>query len=319
MNDINSHSLLNIDQESYAKQFSSLELGVDLASEIAHNHGYPEMPVRIPEGSSLVFKIGSAHYLKLTPPFLGDSIEAEILAAKVIGSQLSFPTPYLVAEGNVRNWKYLISRNVPGEQAKNVFGKMDSENRLMFAADIGASIKAINSIDSKGFERDFGPWDKYLRSCLESQKSIHLSRGNSEAWSDKIELFVAKYAVHLRALSRAKMIHADLNHEHLLLSQKEGLWRLSGIIDFADAMNAPIEMDFVLPIICFFKGKAEYQKVMFESAGVIPRFEKSDYSNGMMALALQNRFIAFHAWFDREIEKGAVTVEEVAAAIFPAF
>jgi hypothetical protein len=134
-----------------------------------------------------------------------------------------------------------------------------------------------------------------------------------------IELFVAKYAVHLKALTSAKMIHADLNHEHLLLSQKEGLWRLSGIIDFADAMNAPIEMDFVLPIICFFKGKAESQKVMFESAGVVPRFEKGDYSNVMMALALQNRFIAFHEWFDREIEKGADTVEEVAAAIFATF
>jgi len=37
----------------------------------------------------------------------------------------------------------------------------------------------------------------------------------------------------------------------------------------------------------------------------------------MMALTLQNRFIAFHDWFDREINKGANSVEEIAASIFP--
>lgn len=318
MNETGSHWLLSIDKDSYTKQFSNLELGVDLASKISVKHGFTDSLVRIPEGSSLVFKLGPDHFLKITPPFFEDSIEAELLAAKVIGNQLSFRVPSLVAEGSVGSWKYVISQAVPGEQAKNVFGKMDAENRMVFAADIGAAIGALHNINSEGFERKFGPWEAYLTNCLDNQKSIHLERGNKEEWADKIQSFVCKYADDLKKMSPVKMIHADLNHEHLLLTQKDNMWRLSGVIDFADAMNAPIEMDFVLPILCFFRGKVDFQRKMFESAKVTPKFSGSHHSNILMALALQNRFIAFHDWFDREIERGALSVEEVAASVFPA-
>jgi hypothetical protein len=103
-----------------------------------------------------------------------------------------------------------------------------------------------------------------------------------------------------------------------MLSKVHDEWRISGVIDFADAMNAPIELEFVLPMICFFKGKSEHQQRMLNEAGFRPRFKLNEYSNVMMALALQNRFIAFHDWFDREIEKGAESIEDVASAIFPA-
>lgn len=311
--------LLNIDKDSYTKQFSRLELGADLAAEIAATHGYTDDLVRIPEGSSLVFKMGSDHFIKLTPPFFEDSIEAELLAAKVIGNQLSIPTPKLVADGRIGTWKYLVCQAIPGEQAKNVFGKMDATNRAVFAADIGAAVREIHEIHSEGFERKFGPWDKYLENRLKNQKSIHLERGNTEELADKIQSFVLKYAENLRALGPTKMIHADLNHEHLLLTQQDNLWRLSGIIDFADAMNAPIEMDLILPILCFFRGNVEFQRKLFESAKIVPKFSGNHHSNLMMALALQNRFIAFHDWFDRELQRGASTIEEIAASCFPAF
>lgn len=317
MNEIDSHWLLKIGKDAYTKQFSNLELGADLASKLAVKHGFTNNLVRIPEGSSLVFKMGSGHFLKITPPFYEDSIEAELLAAKVIGSQLPFPTPSLIAEGNLGSWKYVISLAVPGEQAKNVFGKMGAENRMAFAADIGSAIRVIHDINSEGFERKFGPWEKYLENRLINQKAIHLDRGNTVEWAEKINSFVLKQADDLKRLNPAKMIHADLNHEHLLLTQRDNMWRLSGIIDFADAMNAPIELDFVLPILCFFRGKVEFQRKMFESAQVVPIFTAGDYSNVMMALALQNRFIAFHEWFDREIECGAKSVEEIAASVFP--
>ena len=82
-------------------------------------------------------------------------------------------------------------------------------------------------------------------------------------------------------------------------------------------MNAPIEMDAVLPILCFFRGKEAFQRKIFESARITPKFSGHHHSNIMMALALQNRFIAFHDWFDRELQRGANTLEEIAASCFP--
>lgn len=114
-----------------------------------------------------------------------------------------------------------------------------------------------------------------------------------------------------------KLIHADLNHEHLMLEEINNDWRITGVLDFADSMNAPVEMEFILPIISFFKGKAELQRLVWEGAEYKPQFDSAQYSNIMMALTLQNRFIAFHDWFDREIDKGAKSVEEISTSIFP--
>src|SRR5690606_34813967 len=122
--------------------------------------------------SSLVYRLGSEYFLKLTPPFFDDSIEAELLAVKVIGKQLPFSIPQITAEGSLGTWKYVISKTVPGKQAKDVFRQMSPENRMTFAADIGAAIKAIQDIKTTGFERKFGPWEKYLSNRLQNQKSI---------------------------------------------------------------------------------------------------------------------------------------------------
>jgi hypothetical protein len=129
-----SHRLLIMDQEDYQKQFPDTNLGLDLATKVAVHHGFTDIPVRIPEGSSLVFKLGPENFLKLTPPFYDDSVEAEILATKVIGDQLSFPIPKIVASGSLGSWKYIINKAVPGIQAKDIFGKMNAENRMAFAS-----------------------------------------------------------------------------------------------------------------------------------------------------------------------------------------
>ena len=194
---------------------------------------------------------------------------------------------------------------------------MTPENVKTFAKDIGRVIKNIQSIKSDGFERDFGPWKTYLENNLKNQEEIHLNRGETSEWSQKISKFVNLQAELLRALGPAKLVHADLNHEHLMLEEINSEWRITGVLDFADSMNAPIEMEFILPIVCFFKGKPELQRLVWEGAEHKPQFDSAQYSNMMMALTLQNRFIAFHDWFDREIDKGAKSVEEIAAIIFP--
>ena len=290
---------------------------LSLGSELALKHGYKDPLTRIPEGSSLVFKIGTDHFLKITPPFYSGSIEAEIAATKIIGDQLSFSIPNILINAQIENWNYVITKNVKGQQAKNVYRTMTPENVKTFAKDIGRVIKNIQSIKSDGFERDFGPWKTYLENNLKNQEEIHLNRGETSEWSQKISKFVNLQSELLRSLGPAKLVHADLNHEHLMLEEINSEWRITGVLDFADSMNAPIEMEFILPIVCFFKGKPELQRLVWEGAEHKPQFDSAQYSNMMMALTLQNRFIAFHNWFDREIDKGAKSVEEIAAIIFP--
>jgi len=317
MADMNPEEILSLDKETYTLHFNDPEFGVQLARQVATQHGFTFTPLRKTEGSSLVFTLGSELFLKITPPFFDDSIEAEIAATKIIADQLPFPIPKIIIEGQIGTWKYIVTQAVPGLQAKEVFKTLSPENLKTFASDIGEVIKAFSKIESKGFERSFGPWETYLANRLKNKRSIHLERGNSAEWVDKICHFLDKYAPIISSLGPAKLIHADLNHEHLMLNKVNSEWRVSGVIDLADAMNAPIELEFILPMLCFFRGKADLQRHLLLCAGYEPQFKMSEYSNVMMAFALQNRFMAFHDWFAREIKNGAKSVEEVAGVVFP--
>ena len=211
----------------------------------------------------------------------------------------------------------MITTLAKGRQAKHLYKTLAPENMKSFAIDIGKVIKDIKSINSEGFDRDIGSWETYLSYNLKNQEAIHLGRGTSPEWAAKINRFIQENSPLLHSLGPAKMIHADLNHEHLMLEEINNEWRVTGVLDFADTMNAPVELEFILPIVCFFKGNAELQRLVWESSECLLGFKPAEYSNIMMALTLQNRFIAFHDWFSREIDQGAVTIEEIAVKIFP--
>lgn len=311
--------ILSVDKLTYTEHFNTSEFGFSLGQETAHGLGYQDKLIRRPEGSSLVFELGRDHFLKMTPPFFAGSIEAEIAATKLLGPQFPFNTPSIIHEGQIENWKFIVTKKVPGIQAKNVFKLMSDFNKKTFAEDVGKVIKELRKLDSAHFKRDIGDWQAYLANNLKNQKAIHLERGNSPVWSQKIEHFVQKHSGLLLSLGPAKMIHADLNHEHLMLAEVNNEWRVTGLLDFADSMSAPVELEFILPILCFFKGNRELQKLVWESAEYLPHYKSEQYSNIMMVLTLQNRFIAFHDWFSGEIEKGAESVEEIAQAVFPLF
>lgn len=316
MPDVPIDQLLKIDEKTYGRNFSDPEFGLGLANQVAQANNITENLIRITEGSSLVFSCGN-RFLKLTPPFYGDSFSAELSATKLIGSQLPFPVPKVLADGAVETWQFLVTESVPGVAAKGVVKTMTPENLIQFAKDIGGVAKAFRSLSTPGFEREFGPWDKFLSMRLENQKSLHLARGNSEEWAEKIAHYVDHHKDLLAHLGPAKMIHADLNHEHLMMERRNDQWRVAGVIDLADAMNAPLEMELVLPILCFFRGNSHAQRELARAAGAESPLLFANYSNLMMALTLQNRFIAFHDWFAREVREGATSIDEVASAVFP--
>jgi hypothetical protein len=85
--DLTPEAVLGLDQQAYTLRFKDPEFGLQLAKQLAIQNGYTGIPERRTEGSSLVFMLGPELYLKITPPFFEDSIEAEIAATKAVAHQ----------------------------------------------------------------------------------------------------------------------------------------------------------------------------------------------------------------------------------------
>lgn len=64
MKNFSSSDILGFDKITYSEHFADPDFGLSLGKEVALKHGYIDSLIRIPEGSSLVFKIGSEHFLE---------------------------------------------------------------------------------------------------------------------------------------------------------------------------------------------------------------------------------------------------------------
>ena len=306
---------LDVSEAAYRRRFAEPDFGLDLAEVVADRCRLPRPLVRRVEGSNLVFRAGDGPWIKICPPYWRDAFDAEVRVTEAAQGRLPAPIPAIVESGELEDWRYLVSTHVPGVQIQEVLPSLGGAELERIAADLGQFMRAFHAVAVPGFERQFGPWSRYLDERLAGARELHLSRGVDPARVDQIAALLAARAPALRALGPPVLIHADLTAEHVMLVESGGTWRLSGILDLADAMVAPAELDLISPILELFRGRRGPQRRLMAESGVQAIAEPA--SQALMAVALQHRFVHFDHWFAAEIGAGITEVSDIARAVFP--
>jgi hygromycin-B 7''-O-kinase len=299
--------------EAYWGRFKDLGFGRDEACEVALRHGLQGAVERRVEGSNLVFT-ADRRWIKIYPPFAwSESCAIEIAALAQWQGRLPVATPRLIATGTIHGWVYAVVSHLEGASYATMRERLDAADRLALAAAVGRLIGAIAGLPSLPVVKALRPWQAHLDDSLRRAREIHRERGCSELWAGRIADFLQRAAPLVRQLDRIGTVHADINHAHLYFD--EATRRPIGLIDFADATEAPIEMELVLPLLDYFRGDATLQRVVCEHAGIA---RTNDFSTMMMAVTLLNRFLNFENWFRGELKReGVASVDDVARLAFP--
>jgi hygromycin-B 7''-O-kinase len=262
-----------------------------------------------------VFRAGEGPWLKICPPFWLDAFDAEVRVTQALQGRLPARVPAILETGELDDWRFLISAHVPGTQIEAVLPDLGEADLERIAAELGQFMRAFHAVTAPGFERPFGPWRRYLEQRLAGARELHRSRGVDPLRVEQIDAFLVDHAPALRSLGPPVLVHADLTAEHVLLVEESGRWRLSGVLDLADAMVAPAELDLVAPFVELFRGRRSPQRRLAAEAGVRP--STTPFSELFMAVALQHRFMHFDDWFAPEIAAGLTALPSIAAAAFP--
>jgi hygromycin-B 7''-O-kinase len=112
--------------------------------------------------------------------------------------------------------------------------------------------------------------------------------------------------------ARRALLHADLHHEHVLLEAHGNDWRITGMIDFGDAVVGHPEYDLIAPV--FFVAGDDHARLhaLFEGAGF--RCNEAA-SRRMMAWSAMHRFNALARFLPPE--HGAEAIESLRARYWP--
>jgi aminoglycoside phosphotransferase (APT) family kinase protein len=118
-----------------------------------------------------------------------------------------------------------------------------------------------------------------------------------------------------------KFCHCDLSHAHYFVSQASGVWKLSGVIDWAEAMLGPPEWDITFLWLWTFSGDHGAMKACLQTyfAGAPP---PDRFARRCFAAVLHNVFWV-ETWrmlrdrFAREHRESGSLVRQMTEFLFP--
>jgi hygromycin-B 7''-O-kinase len=207
-------------------------------------------------GTHVVFHAGPQVIKLFCPLWEGDVVAERAVLEHVRG----LPTPELVAQGQVEGWPYIVMTCVPGTPAGAVWDHLDRGVRIDVVRQLGGLMRTLHS--QPPLAELATDWDAFLRERIARCDSHHSA---PEPWRSWIRERVEGFS---EPPFDPVLLSADITDDHVLLGVQEGRWRITGLIDFGDAMMGHPHYEFVASLGCYTFGQPELSRGLVEAYGL---------------------------------------------------
>lgn len=218
---------------------SAIEIITSWDQKFSHSDAYR---------SNAVFRIGGQRCLKLYGPNFERQFHAERSALRTLaGHSSTIPAPrFIAARERSQLPPYLIMTEIAGATVEESWKTLTRPEQLAIAHEIGTITAAIHRLppeDLADVERQFGGRREYARamqaeriaqietaerlSIRQRDALLHYLIGEAQEFLDEPPVFT----------------HSDFSHAHIYLAQEAGIVKVTGFIDWAEAMLGPPEWD----------------------------------------------------------------------------
>jgi hygromycin-B 7''-O-kinase len=262
--------------------------------EVCAAHALDSADARgFPDGSNLVASVANRWVVKIFPRFHRHQWESERRVLKhFAGRSLGVDVPALVAEGEREDgWTYVVIDQLPGVTLEAVWPELDHATRTRLLHDIGGIMSRVHALPV-GDLADLDPeWEGFLAGQHRGARARHERLGAPDwllrdlprlldegvrFWDEPLVVLTGEYTPF-----------------NLLADEVDGVWRLSGMIDFGDAMVGRREYDFDGPCLFLCGGDAASIDALFSGYGrPSPRMDDA-LSRRLMQLAVLHRYANF--------------------------
>lgn len=207
--------------------------------------GSPQVKPGYP-GTCAVFVVEEQYVLKLFPPMVACDQAREHLVYQLLEGKVRM-MPRLLASGTYRerlDWPFLIFSFVPGTAIRDCFEYLSPFHRQALAREVGLLLRQVQATavpETSLFE----PWPEFLArrkaGCLQELRESQLF---DLRLLKQIDQFLNRMEPELRTMP-AVLLHADLTEDHVFVVQDQNFWRLTAVIDWADAQLGPPQLEWV--------------------------------------------------------------------------
>ncbi len=265
-------------------------------------------------GSALVAAVSDKAVIKiLQPPCRGEWNAEQWALSKIspLSNNLSIEIPKLLAaEIDESGWSYIIMSRVPGIQLDQAWQSITQENRMTLMNEIGRLMAFVHQ--KSLVDNHPESWNSFLSTQKEKCQERHRQLKMPDWFVEEIPEYLGKLST---INFRPVLLTGEYTPFNLLVTEVNSHWKLTGMIDFADAFVGDPEYDLIGPGVFLGGGDSELINSLLEGYGLKmnPRLR-----HRLMSLHLLHRFSNFEKQISLQgWELKASSLEELATLLSP--
>ena len=232
----------------------------EIARQICRRHAIEiDRPLLYRRESNPVFIVDDRWVVKIFTPAAERQFAVEATVLRQLAGQRAIPAPRWLADGRIDGSGYVLMTRVEGEKLEKVWPSIAPPQRLHLARETGRILAHFHQLDPSPLsqtERLHGGWRAFCRrfgpKFRQQLPGLDMLPGPLRR---EITAFLKTEApAYIDA--GPVLVHADIGPGHIYLSRTGNRWRVSGLIDFADAMLAPAEFEWTDGLLYLFPDEA---------------------------------------------------------------
>lgn len=276
------------------EEYESLKLNHDIfekaAREIITKHHLPNEPLSLFDGTNIVFSYGDNRVIKIFPPFHQNQFTSDLLVMNHLNQKLSVSTPAIEHHGAINGWPYIIMSRLEGTLLEGLWEKLDHDNKKIIIRELGALIREVHALPTQGLETIDCHWPEFISKQMADCVSQHQSTQLSDALLQQIPQYLESAEARLPKIKRPVLLTGEYTPMNFLVEQTSGVWHITGLIDFGDAMLGLPEYDLLGPGAFLIQGDKVLLREFLTSYGYSQEELTSTLSHQLTLLLLLHRY-----------------------------
>jgi len=236
----------------WGRVFTNIAQWTSAVREICRRHHLPVEQVEAGyPGTHAVFVVDETYVVKIYTPLSPEDFSLECELYTLLGANPRLRVPQLLAHGILKDqidWPYIIMAFKPGVPIREARTLIPHRNLLRIASELGEIVRELHRVpfaSLTSLAHTQASWQQYVRQRQAEVAETALWEGIlPEPIVAQIPGFLAAALAGDEEVPLA-LLNGDLTEDHILLEQRDGRWRISGLIDFGDALVGARDYEWI--------------------------------------------------------------------------
>lgn len=287
------------DRAHYSELFKENHHWLPAILFILKKHGLAGVPERGALGSHIVYRVGNC-WIKLMAPLFMKDMAFEISGLKAVEGQLSVPTPKILAEGFLEEWRYVIISHIEGKPIRDMWKTYSDEAKVKLAEQMALILKEISRCPTDKVIQERFQWNDFIADQYTNYESQQIKKSLPEVWLKKLGPFMRTFDLSEFQTTEPVFLHADITFDHFLVAEDGGA-DVTGIIDMADCQVGHFEYELVAPCAFIFKSEPLALRKFLICCGYRESELNQRFSEKLLAWSVLHRYFSLVTWFKDEM------------------